>query len=73
MAKITKTSILLYPNVLKKSKKSYKIPIYLRLYHQGKKSEKNLNKYITEKDLNLWNKELSLLINKNYNINTQLG
>jgi integrase/recombinase XerD len=67
--KFTKSSILIYPNRIKKSKKNGKIPIYLRLYHRRKKTEKNLFKFVPEDDLKFWNKELMLFDRKSYNIN----
>ena len=38
-----KTSMKIYPNKGKKSTKKSKIPFYLRIIHNGKKSEARLN------------------------------
>jgi integrase len=49
-----KASLWYYPNTSKKSKKSGKIPMYMRVIYNGK-SETRLNADVTEKELLLWN------------------
>ncbi len=68
-----KTTILFYPNERKKSKRSNAIPIYLRLLHNGEKSEKRLNVEIKESDLCLWGKGIGRLNKKNNHVNDYLN
>ena len=49
-----KASLWYYPNTSKKSKKSGKIPMYMRVIYNGK-SETRLNADVTEKELLMWN------------------
>ena len=53
-----KTSMKIYPNQRKKSTKNSKIPFYLRIIHNGKKSEARLNvSEISEEYLKKWSQE----------------
>ena len=53
-----KTSMKIYPNKSKKSSKNSKIPFYLRIIHNGKKSEARLNvSEISEEYLKKWSQE----------------
>lgn len=72
-ANITKTTLLLFPNIAKKSKKTGEIPLYLRLYHLKRKTERNLNKYVTEGELSLWNDKLMLLDKRDSKVNKSLS
>jgi len=68
-----KTSIAYYPNELKKSPKTGKTPIYMRVCMRGKKSETRLNAELTEQLLLKWDpitmrvSERSSLINQQLN------
>ena len=53
-----KTSMKIYTNQRKKSTKNSKIPFYLRIIHNGKKSEARLNvSEISEEYLKKWSQE----------------
>ena len=47
------TRLVFFPNKLKKSKKTGRIPMYLRILHLGVKAEARLNADVNEKDLAL--------------------
>ncbi|WP_066408912.1 site-specific integrase [Flavisolibacter tropicus] len=49
-----KVSIVFYPNKAKKSTKTGKIPMYLRVCMNGQKAETRLNADVTMQDLNKW-------------------
>jgi hypothetical protein len=49
-----RTSISFFPNVAKRNSKTGRIPIYLRVIHNGQKAEARLNENISIKDLPEW-------------------
>ena len=65
-----KISLKIYPNTLKKSSKTGKIPIYLKLVYNGKKSEIRIPYDFTENELSNWDSQLMFLREpKSNNIN----
>lgn len=50
-----KVSQVFYPNTAKRSSKTGKTPLYLRICLNGQKAETRLNEEITDKELQLWN------------------
>lgn len=66
------TRLIFYPNESKKSKKNGKIPIYLRVLHNGTKAETRLNAEIDEKEIPLWDKFLMCFREQNNRINNRI-
>lgn len=66
------TRLIFFPNKLKKSKKTGRIPIYLRLLHLGVKAEARLNVDVDEKDLALWNERTMSFEHRDNKINNRL-
>jgi hypothetical protein len=50
-----RTSISFFPNTAKQNAKNNRIPIYLRVMHNGQKAEARLNEEITPEELFKWN------------------
>lgn len=51
---MAKATIIFYPNVKKKEKRTGKIPVYLRIIFKGKKAEARLNIQLTQKEFSCW-------------------
>lgn len=68
-----KTSIAFYPNELKKSQKTGKIPIYLRICMRGKKSETRLNAELNDEQVLKWDSMTMRVAEKSSQINQQLN
>lgn len=68
-----KTSISYYPNQLKKSSKTGKIPIYMRICMKGKKSETRLNAELNEEQLLKWDALTMRVSERTSLINQQLN
>jgi len=64
--------LIFFPNKLKKSKKTGKIPIYLRVLHKGVKAESRLNAEVDEKELLLWNERTESFEQQNNFINKRI-
>ena len=68
-----KASMNYFPNTTKKSGKTGKIPIYLRLCFNRSKSESRLSAEITENELMLWDPMLMRFMQRNHPINHMLN
>jgi integrase len=68
-----RSTIIFYPNTLKKQAKSGRIPIYLRVFHNNEKAESRLSEEITEDDLLKWNQMSMRLDDRNSNLNKILN
>jgi site-specific recombinase XerD len=66
------TRLIFFPNKLKKSKKTGKIPMYLRVLHNGNKAESRLNAEIDEKDLVYWNERAMSFEQRDSRINMRI-
>jgi len=67
-----KTSIRFFPNTRKIGTKNKRIPIYLRLLHNGQKREKKLNVGLYENELPLWSDFHQRLSQKKHTVNDYL-
>lgn len=70
--KMAKLTLTLFPNLKKISKKTKLIPIYARFYYLGKKADKNLEQYISNRELLHWNNLLGRLNIKDHKVNIAL-
>lgn len=68
-----KASIVFFPNVAKKNRKTGKVPLYMRICYKAAKSESRLNATITENELPLWDPRTMRLMERNSCINHQLN
>lgn len=68
-----KVSLLFYPNELRTNKKTGKVPIYLRLLLDRKKSEMRLNVEVKKEDLRKWDSETMRFREKKNNANAVLN
>lgn len=66
-----KASLWFYPNTAKKSKKSGKIPMYMRVIYNGK-AETRLNSEITENELKLWHDGTMRFLGNKISVNVTL-
>lgn len=69
---MARTSLIFYPNSLKLEKKTGKIPLYLRILHNGKKAEARLNHSLTQSELFVWNEKIMRLEVRNSTVNKAL-
>lgn len=68
-----RTSISFFPNVAKRNARSERIPIYLRVLHNGQKAEARLNEDISIKDLPKWNPVIMRLDARDAALNSKLN
>jgi len=68
-----KTTIIFYPNELKKSKRTERIPLYLRIFFKGKKMESRLNFEIAESELSKWDPFTMRMQERNSAVNHYLN
>jgi integrase len=68
-----KASISFYPNASKKSPKTGKTPIYMRICIRGRKSETRTNAELTSEQLGIWDPITQRVAVKGSPINTQLN
>jgi integrase len=68
-----RTSLSFFPNTTKRSSKSGKIPLYLRIIHNGRKAEARLNEEITDNELFKWNPFVMRLDIKDSQLNSKLN
>jgi site-specific recombinase XerD len=68
-----KTSIVFYPNELKKSQKTGKTPVYLRICMRGKKSETRLNAELNEEQVLKWDPITMRVAERGSQVNQQLN
>ena len=68
-----KASIIFFPNESKRSHRTGKIPLYLRVCFKGSKSESRLNAEITDTELLKWNSMTMRLAERNSAVNHQLN
>jgi integrase len=66
-----RSTLVFYPNHRKKSPKTAKIPIYLRVLHNGK-AESRLNAEITEEEMKRWNPIQMKLEERNSYVNEMI-
>lgn len=68
-----RTSISFFPNKTKQSSRTGKIPLYLRIIHNGQKAEARLNEEITEEELFKWNPFVMRLDLRDAPLNSKLN
>src|SRR5258705_6185801 len=68
-----KTSILFFPNEAKKSKRTAKLPLYMRICFMGRKAEARLNFEITQTELLKWDPFTMRLQERNSPVNHYLN
>lgn len=68
-----KASIIFFPNEAKKSKRTGRIPVYMRICFRTAKAEGRLNAEIAEKDLLKWDPRTMRLVERNSQVNHQLN
>ncbi len=66
------TRLIFFPNKLKKSKKTGRVPMYLRILHLGVKAETRLNTDIDEKELALWNERTMSFEQRDSKVNNRI-
>ncbi len=67
-----KVYLKFYPNLKKKSSKSKRIPIYIRIIKNGLKAESRLHFDLAKNELKNWNKDFQRLIDKKHVVNLHL-
>ena len=66
-------TLTFYPNDRKKSKKTGRTPIYVRIRNEGKKSEGTVEWSLTDQERKKWNEMLGRVSIKNAKVNDYLN